>query len=52
MELVWQVGTHALAVTGRWLAMTTLAGEPERLLTGVAEGLARVAANVVPGFRK
>lgn len=45
MELVGRVGTHSLD-------MTTLAGELERLLTGVDEVLARVAANVVTGFRE
>ena len=44
MELVAQVGTHTLTVTGRWLDMTRLAGELERL--------ARVAANLVTGFRE
>lgn len=52
MELVGRLGTHTLTVTGRWLDMMALAGEPERLLTEVAEGLARVAANVVTGFRE
>ena len=52
MELVGRAGTHTLTVTGRWLDMTTLAGELERLLTGVDEGLARVGANIVMGFRE
>ena len=50
MELVGRVGTHTLTVTGRWLDMTTLASELERLLKGVDEGLAKVACKCCDGF--